>query len=82
MTPQEKGQWEEMVQKKASELAEHFDSVQLFVTGHRGGEETTFSYEYGKGNFYARMGQINEWMTIQTPYAVQHAIRKDAQAQE
>lgn len=45
-------------------LAEHVDTVQIFVTFHAEDGETTSSYEYGQGNFYARQGQIDEWLTI------------------
>ncbi len=82
MNAHEKKQMEEMIQRKACELAEHFDSVQIFVTRHRGGEEMTASYEFGKGNFYARYGQIAEWLSIQDQFQRNHAIRKDNEGNE
>lgn len=70
-----------MVDKKASELMEHADSVQIFITWHDGGSEVTKSYETGKGNFYARQGQIDEWLRIQHQFQRNYAVRKDQQDQ-
>lgn len=69
----------EIADRAQESLLEHFDSVQIFVTRHNGGGDTTQSYETGGGNFYARLGQVHEWMTIMDQYARSHAIRKDAE---
>jgi hypothetical protein len=58
-------------------LAEHFDSVQVFVTVHNGGKEATRALESGSGNFYARLGQVREWVAIQDQYQRNWAIKKD-----
>lgn len=53
--------------KKACEnLSEHFDTVHIFVT--REGEEMddggkgTMNGSWGSGNWFARKGQITEWV--------------------
>jgi hypothetical protein len=53
----------EMIERHARALGEHFDSVQIFATNHNasGGGDTR-SFTYGVGNFYARYGQVTEWM--------------------
>jgi len=43
-----------------AKLMEHFDTVEIFVTKHD--KEGTLSLAKGDGNWYARIGQINEWM--------------------
>jgi len=79
MEQSDKDQLHNLVQQKAVELSEHFDSVQVFVTLHRGGEEVTLALDAGKGNFYARLGQVNEWLRIQDQYQRHEAIRRDNQ---
>lgn len=66
-----------IVDQKCAEIAEHVDTVQIFVTMHDGGEKITGCYEAGIGNFYARQGQVQEWLTIQSQFQKNHAIRKD-----
>lgn len=66
-----------MVNRTADSLSEHFDSVQIFVTKHSGGAERSDSYETGRGNFYARLGQVMEFLSIQDQYQRNWAVRKD-----
>jgi len=73
---------QEIVDKAREALLEHFDSVQVFVTRHAGERDVTASYETGGGNFYARLGQVHEWIMIQDQYSRQHAKRKDEEAQQ
>lgn len=55
-----------MIQKSAAQLAEHYDSVQIFVTRQEFGEKNgTIQAAYGVGNFYSRYGQVKEWIAIQ-----------------
>ena len=68
----------ELVDRHAHQLAEHFDSVQIFVTRQHGEVASTGSYETGVGNFYARFGQVREWLIIQEQYQRNEAIRRDA----
>jgi len=44
-------------------LSEHFDSVQIFATRHEmGTDDGTVNVSYGVGNWFARYGQIHQWM--------------------
>ena len=49
-----------LVQRKVSELLEHCDSAQIFITKHA--ENVTQSYTWGAGNWYARDGQVRGWI--------------------
>lgn len=76
MTTEEKEVLDQMVKKAATALSEHTDSCRIFVTVHRGGEEETSSFSYGKGNFYAQYGQIVEWV-IGQDQAKRNDVLKD-----
>lgn len=55
-----------MVELFANQLHEHCDSVRIFVTyPSNDGEPNTHAYTTGKGNFYAQLGQVIEWVTLQ-----------------
>lgn len=67
-----------LVNKHASLLGEHFDSVRVFVTWPS--EEScqrTLAYDTGRGNFYASYGLVREWICIQDEYQRTWARRKD-----
>lgn len=73
---------QKIVREAVHKLMEHYDSVRIFVTRHNGETDETASYESGGGNFFAQLGQINEWKAIQDQYQRNHAIRKDAKDRE
>lgn len=57
---------EELVTKITSAvelLNEHFDTVHIFCTLHENTEDGTRAFNVGRGNWYARIGHINEWLT-------------------
>lgn len=65
MTPQKK-RILEMVEKHASALAEHVDSVRIFVTARSDSDSDNWiAYSEGRGNLYAQMGQVEEWIQRQ-----------------
>ncbi len=68
---------QKLVDAKAAELSEHFDSVRVMVTLHAGGDSVTASYEAGRGNFYAQLGQVREWLQIQDQYQREFAKSKE-----
>lgn len=70
-----------LVTEAKAKLLEHFDSVLILVTRHDGGEQVTASFESGGGNFYAQMGHVREWLSIQDQYQREHAKRKDQEEQ-
>lgn len=53
----------ELVQKHIAQLSEHFDSVQIFVTRHDGESGSTLGVNLGEGNWYARRGHVEDWLT-------------------
>lgn len=53
----------ERVKKATEGLMEHFDSVMIFCTRHEAGElDGTINVRYGSGNWFARFGQVREWL--------------------
>lgn len=53
----------ERVAKAAESLGEHFDSVQIFCSRHESGShDGTIRVIKGCGNWFARYGQVREWM--------------------
>lgn len=62
----------EMVEKHLRELSEFFDSVQIFCTRYNANkvdgcdeEGTTLRMALGKGNWFARYGQVRHWLEQQ-----------------
>jgi hypothetical protein len=54
------------VKSAINTLSEHFDTVQIFCTRHEAGElDGTITAQFGSGNWYARYGQVQEWINIQ-----------------
>jgi hypothetical protein len=66
----------ELVERTADALSEHAESVHIFVTERAGG--TSRGIDTGRGNFYAQLGQIVEFVTIQKQFQRNWAIRQDA----
>lgn len=53
----------ELVRKSIDSIAEHFDSVQIFVTRHEQGElDGTVNIQLGTGNWFTRYGQVEAWV--------------------
>lgn len=50
------------------ELYPNFDSIQIFATKHDGNEYGTTQISWGLGNFYARYGQIVQWIKTEDLY--------------
>jgi hypothetical protein len=51
-------------QEAIDKLMEHFDSVQIFANRHECGKENgTVNVSLGGGNWFARYGQVHEWIT-------------------
>ena len=47
----------------ATRLMEHFDNVQIFVS-KKANDGLTYSCCFGSGNWFARVGQVGEWLEI------------------
>ncbi len=78
MSEAEAEEFKARVKKAALDLGEYADSVQIFISVNAGETSSTISYEFGTGSFYARYGQIAEWMTMQEQFQRNEAIRRDA----
>lgn len=62
MSPERK-QDLDRVEAALQTLSEHFDTVQIFCTRHESGEENgTVNVNRGMGNWFARYGQVMEWI--------------------
>lgn len=53
-----------ILEKHIAQLGEHFDTVQIFVTKYVKNKET-FNIYNGTGNYFARYGQIEQWINRQ-----------------
>jgi hypothetical protein len=61
------------------QLAEHFDTVQIFVTRNADNEteeEGTVNIQLGRGNWFARYGQVHQWIVKSDEDARIHARRE------
>lgn len=57
---------EDRVQQAVNILIEHFDSVQIFVSRCESGElDGTVTVAKGSGNWFARYGQVAQWVIYQ-----------------
>lgn len=51
------------------QLSEHFESVQIFCNRHEHGElDGTVQVQKGSGNWFARYGQVKQWVVEQEEY--------------
>lgn len=63
----------DLIQKHVSALEEHFDTVMIFATRHDPAEAGgTEHCSMGGGNWYARFGQVKEWVIRQEEMARVH----------
>lgn len=63
-------------------IREHVDSVQIFVTFHAEDGKSTAGFNAGRGNFYARQAQVEEWIRFQHEYQKCQARREDEEDQD
>ena len=52
----------QIIQNHAAMLMEHFDCVQIFASKHKGEQVGTITYNFGAGNYFARYGQVQQWV--------------------
>lgn len=50
-----------LLDKHCSQIGEHFETVQIFVTSFDPNEGTK-NASWGSGNWFARYGQIKSWL--------------------
>lgn len=51
-----------MLKAAAAKLGEHFDTVHIFTTRYDGREVGTVFVNSGIGNWFARYGQVRDWL--------------------
>lgn len=71
----------ERVKRACADLGEHFDCCQIFVQRFQHGpdddpEAGTVNINWGSGNYFARSGQIREWIIKQNERAKED-VRKE-----
>lgn len=54
-----------MLDKHVNALQEHFEHVHIFVGRNESDKDATRSVNRGGGNWYARFGQISEWLVYE-----------------
>jgi hypothetical protein len=52
---------DDVIKKHVSALAEHYDSVHIFITKYDSTSGITRAASFGCGDFYARFGNVREW---------------------
>jgi hypothetical protein len=63
---QSNNEWrDKIIASHVSQLAEHFDTVQVFCTRHESDDVGTYVHSKGSGNWCARFGQVKEWYVKQ-----------------
>lgn len=51
-----------IVNQHLNQLMEHFDCVQIFCSRYNPGEEGTTWVNRGQGNYFARLGQVRDFL--------------------
>ena len=51
-----------LLEQHVNQLAEHFDSVQIFVTRSDPQQDGTVNANRGTGNWFTRYGQVRSWL--------------------
>ena len=52
----------DIIEMHCSELMKRFDTVQIFCTRYKPGENDTIDGVSGIGNWHARYGQVAQWL--------------------
>lgn len=61
--PDEMSEADRLIQEAVDKISEHVDSVQIFASKKReDGFQGTWKVVNGRGNYYARYGQIKQWI--------------------
>jgi hypothetical protein len=70
----------ESLKRIAENLGEEWDTVQIFVTRYdSGGAGGTIHMSHGVGNWMARKGQIDSWVTYQDAILCEEATAESEQ---
>ena len=69
------------IEEHCAKLMEHFDVVRVFASRNDGSRQVTIGNTSGGGNFYAQVGQVQEWLDAQRQFVKNKAIREDENEQ-
>lgn len=61
ISPEQK-EVERLVEQALASISEYCDTVHVFVTRYNGATGNTVHYSTGTGNWFARSGQIKDWL--------------------
>lgn len=67
----------EQVDRAIAQLMEHFDTVQIFVT--RQETDGTVNCNQGSGNWFARRGQVEDWLVKRVEEAKESIRKQDVE---
>lgn len=69
--PDEMRECDRLVREAVMKISEHVDAVTILVSKKReDGEAGTWRLVVGSGNYYARYGQIKEWVIVEDASAL------------
>lgn len=71
-----------LIAEAIAKLVAHFDSVQIFASRHRKGDNKTEHVTGGYGNWYSRYGQIAEWLNVHEMDAYDKHAGRDEDGEE
>jgi len=69
-----------MVEKHVNALSEHFECVHIFVSRNEGENDLTRTINRGAGNWFARYGQIREWLIYEDQRVREAATKSEREA--
>lgn len=73
---------QQFVRKCVETLGKRFDCVQIFASKHGKASGKTFHVAAGLGNWYARYGQVTEWVNTNEQAAYEKATRERDEDEE
>jgi hypothetical protein len=83
MNPNEADTDVKRVQDAIDTLGEWFDTVQIHVTRNTGEKDgNTLSISRGTGNWFARYGQIHDWLIRQDAITADNAVEENREGRE
>jgi hypothetical protein len=67
---------QKIIEQHCAELMEHCDACRIFVSRNDSGKQETAGNTTGGGNYYAQLGQIEQWLISQRQH-VRNETPKD-----
>lgn len=67
------------IDRMAEQLMEHYDSVSIFVSRSDGAKDKTRYFCRGSGNWFARYGQIVDWLKAEDARTAVRVKKEEAE---